>query len=76
MDDVLKLSVIQRESQAVLDSIKENGFNSASETWKNDVISVYVPKETSLKQMPAKIKLSQDFSFDLVWELSDSTSYE
>jgi hypothetical protein len=29
-----------------------------------------------LKQMPAKIKLSQDFSFDLVWELSDSTSYE
>jgi hypothetical protein len=33
---------------------------------KNDRIAVYVPKETILKEMAAK--------FDLVRELSDSTS--
>jgi hypothetical protein len=36
---------------------------------KNDGIAVYVPKETILKEMAAKIKLSQHFFFDLVWEL-------
>jgi hypothetical protein len=35
---------------------------------KNDGITVYVPKETILKEMAAKIKLSQHFFFDLVWE--------
>jgi hypothetical protein len=36
---------------------------------KNDRITVYVPKETILKEMAAKIKLIQHFFFDLVWEL-------
>jgi hypothetical protein len=40
---------IQRESQAVLDSIKENDFNGAFEAWKKDGIAVYVPKKTILK---------------------------
>jgi hypothetical protein len=41
---------------------------------KNDSIAVrvYVPKETILKEMTAKIKLSQHFFFDLVQELSDT----
>jgi hypothetical protein len=33
---------------------------------KNDVIPVYISKETVLKEMAAKIKLSQHFLFDLV----------
>jgi hypothetical protein len=37
---------------------------------KNDGIAVYVPKETVLKEMAAKLsKLSQHFFFDLVREL-------
>jgi hypothetical protein len=47
---------IQRESPAVLDSIKENDFHSAFEAWKSDGIAVYVPKETILKEMTAKIE--------------------
>jgi hypothetical protein len=40
---------------------------------KNDGIAVYVPKETILKEMAAKLnKLSQNFFFDLVRELSDT----
>jgi hypothetical protein len=39
---------------------------------KNDGITVYVPKETILKEMAAKIKLSQQYYFDLVQELSDT----
>jgi hypothetical protein len=42
------MSYIQRESQAVLDSIKENDFHGDFEAWKNDGIAVYVPKETVL----------------------------
>jgi hypothetical protein len=38
---------------------------------KNEWIAVYVPKETILKEMAAKIKLSLHFFFDLVWELSN-----
>jgi hypothetical protein len=38
-------SDIQRESQAVLDSIKKNDFHSAFEAWKNDRITIDVPKE-------------------------------
>jgi hypothetical protein len=41
---------------------------------KNNEITVYVPKETVLKEMVAKIKLSQHFVFDRVREISDSTS--
>jgi hypothetical protein len=50
------VSDIQRELQAVLSSIKENDFHSAFEAWKNDGIAVYVPKETILKEMAAKIE--------------------
>jgi hypothetical protein len=41
---------------------------------KTDGIAVYVPKETILKEMAAKIKLSQHFFFYLVRELCDSIS--
>jgi hypothetical protein len=68
------VSDIQRESQVVLDRIMENDFHGAFEAWKNDGIAVYVPKETILKDMPAK--LNQNFFLDLVRELSDSTSYQ
>jgi hypothetical protein len=41
---------------------------------KNDGIAVYVPKETILKEMAARIsKLCQYFFFDTVRELSDCT---
>jgi transposase len=50
------VSDIQRESQAVLDSIQDNDFHSDFEAWKSDGIAVYVPKETILKEMAAKIK--------------------
>jgi hypothetical protein len=51
------VSAIQRELQAVLDSLKENDFHGAVEAWKkNDGIAVYVPKETTLKEMAAKIE--------------------
>jgi hypothetical protein len=50
------VSDIQRELQAVLDSIKEIDFHEAFEVWKNDGISVYVPKEATLKEMAAKIE--------------------
>jgi uncharacterized protein (DUF924 family) len=50
------VSDMQRELQVVLNSIKENVFRGASEAWKNDGIAVYVPKETILKGMVAKIE--------------------
>jgi hypothetical protein len=42
------VSDIRRESQEVFDSIKENDFH--------DGITVYVPKETTLKKMAVKIE--------------------
>jgi hypothetical protein len=57
------VSDTQWESQALLDSIKENYFHGAFEVWKNDGIAVYIPKETILKDMIAKIKLRQHFFF-------------
>jgi hypothetical protein len=48
------MSDIQRELQAVLDSIKKNDFHGAFEVWENDGIAVYVPKKTILKEMAAK----------------------
>jgi hypothetical protein len=62
--------------QAIRSSIKENDFHGAFEAWKNDGIAVYVPKETILKEIAAKIKLNQHFFFDLVRELSNRTSYD
>jgi hypothetical protein len=51
------VSDIQRESQAVLDSIKKNDFHSAFEVWKKNYgIAVYIPKETILKETAAKIE--------------------
>jgi hypothetical protein len=55
------VSDIQRELQTVLDSIKENDFHGAFEAWKknktkNDRLAVYVPMETILKEMTAKIE--------------------
>jgi hypothetical protein len=51
------VSDIRRESQAVLDNIKENDFHGVFEAWKkNDGMAVYVPKETILKEMAAKIE--------------------
>jgi hypothetical protein len=70
------VSDIQREFQAVLDSIKENDFHGDLKHRKNDGIAVYISKETILKEMAAKIKLSQHFFFQLVQELSDKTSWD
>jgi hypothetical protein len=43
---------------------------------KNDEFTVYVPKETILNEMAAKMrKLSQHLFFGLVWKLFNSTSY-
>jgi hypothetical protein len=50
------VSDIQRESQAVLDSIKENDSHGAFEAWKNSGITVCVPKQTILNEMAAKIE--------------------
>jgi hypothetical protein len=70
------VSDIQREWQAVLNSIKENDFHSAFEAWeKRWDRCIRSQGETILKEMADKIKLSQHFFFDLVWELSDNTSY-
>jgi hypothetical protein len=67
---------VQRESQAVLDSIKENDFTVFLKRGKNNGIAIYIPNETILKEMAAKLsKLSQHFFFVLVRELSDRTSY-
>jgi hypothetical protein len=49
------VSDIQRELQAVFDSIKENDFHSALKRGKNDGIAVYIPKETILKEVATKI---------------------
>jgi hypothetical protein len=71
------VSDIQRESQAILDdSIKENDFYGAFySVEKNNRITVYIPKETILKEMAVKIKLNQHFFFVLVRELSNRTLY-
>jgi uncharacterized protein YijF (DUF1287 family) len=50
------MSDIQREWQVVLDSIMENDFHSAFEAWKNNWIALYIPKETILKEMAAKLE--------------------
>jgi hypothetical protein len=50
------VSDIQRESQEVLDSIKEMTSMVFLKHGKNDGNAVYVPKETVLKEMAAKIE--------------------
>jgi recombinational DNA repair protein RecT len=48
------VSDIQRELQAVLDSIQDNDFHGAFEAWKKRWD--HVPKKTILKEMAAKIE--------------------
>jgi hypothetical protein len=51
------VSDIQRESQEVLNNIKENYLHCASEAWKdNDEITVYIPKKTILEKTAVKIE--------------------
>jgi hypothetical protein len=40
---------------AKTDRIKENDFHDAFEAWKKGWVTVYVPKETILKETAAKI---------------------
>jgi hypothetical protein len=51
------------KQQVVLDSIKENDFMVLLKLGKNDGIAVYIPKETTLKMMAAKIKHVISISF-------------
>jgi hypothetical protein len=44
------VSDIQKETQAILYSVKENDFYDVFEAWKNEGIAVYVPKETIFKE--------------------------
>jgi hypothetical protein len=67
---------IQRESQAVPDSIKENYFRGAFEAWKNNGIAVYVPKKTILKEIAAKIESVKTAFFLLSPGTFRYTSYE
>jgi hypothetical protein len=71
------VSDIQRESQAVLDSIKENDFHSAFEEWKKTMGLLYTfPRRLFWRIWQQQLsKWRQNFSFDLVQELSDITSY-
>jgi hypothetical protein len=51
------VSDIQRESQAVLNTIKEIDFHGTFEEWKKNYgIPVYVPKEIISKEMAAEIE--------------------
>jgi hypothetical protein len=66
---------IQRKSQAVFSSIKENGFHGAFDAWTKWWNHCIHSQEDYFEEMAAKITLSHHFYFDLVWELSDSPSY-
>jgi hypothetical protein len=71
------VSDIQRESQVVLNSIKENDFHGAFEGWEKDGIAYMFPTRIFRRLWQPKLsKLSQHFLFDLVQELSDSTFSE
>jgi hypothetical protein len=50
------VSDVQRESQAILNSIVENDFHGAFEAQNNYGIAIYIPKETILKEMAVKIE--------------------
>jgi hypothetical protein len=50
------VSDIRRDSQAVLDSIKENYFRRDFEEWKNHGMAVHFSKESIWKEMAAKIE--------------------
>jgi hypothetical protein len=67
------VSDIQKESQAVLDSIRENDFHSTSEAWKKTMGSLSTFRRRLLwrRWQPKLSKLSQHFYFNLVRELSN-----
>jgi hypothetical protein len=71
------VSDIQKESQVVLDSIKEQSMTSTAilKREENDGIAVYVLKETILKEIAAKIKLRQHFFYGHSPGTSRYTSY-
>jgi hypothetical protein len=46
----------QMESQAVLNSVKENYFHGAFGAWRRDGIAVYFPKESIFKKISAQIE--------------------
>jgi hypothetical protein len=48
------VSDIRRELQ-VLDSITENDFHGAFEVWRKQFTTIYIPMETILKEMAARI---------------------
>jgi hypothetical protein len=50
------VSDIQRELQAGLNSIKEKDFHGAFEVWKIWWDHFYIPKETILKEIAAKME--------------------
>jgi hypothetical protein len=66
------VSGIQRESQAVLDSIKENYFHGDFEALKKTMGSLYTFQMRLFwrRGQPKLNKLSQNFFFDVVRELS------
>jgi hypothetical protein len=66
------VSDIQRHSQAILDSIKENDFHGVFEAWKKPTGSLYTfPRRLFLRRWQPKLsKLSQHFFSDIVRELS------
>jgi hypothetical protein len=68
------VSEIQRESQAVLDSIKGNDFHGAFEARKKRW-DTFPRRLFGRRWQPKFSKLSQHFFFNLVRELSDRTSY-
>jgi hypothetical protein len=51
-----RVSDIQRESQAVLTALRKMTSTVLLKPGKNNVIAVYVSKETILKEMAAKIE--------------------
>jgi hypothetical protein len=68
------VSDIQKESQAVLDSSKENYFHSAFEAWKKQWDFCIRSQGDYFEGDGTKIsKLSHHLFFDLVRELSDGT---
>jgi hypothetical protein len=71
------VSDIQRESQAVIDNINERDFHGAFETWEKIIVLLHTFSRRLLwrRWQPKLNKLSQHFFFDLVRELSDSSSY-
>jgi hypothetical protein len=74
MDDVLKQCLtLKGNHKQYLIALRKTTSTLLLKSEKNDGITVYVPKETILK--PKLSKLSHHFFFDLVWELSNRTSY-